>query len=66
MKNSGSDNLALEKRLALIGAILGPILLYLVSFLREDAFGLIDYFWSIPAGAVTGFLMPNAWPDKKD
>jgi hypothetical protein len=61
-----SDSLALEKRLALIGAIAGPILLCIAGYFREDVFGLIDYFWSIPAGAVTGFLMPSAWPDKKN
>lgn len=66
MKDSGSNDLVLDKRVALIGAILGPILLYIAGIFREDAFGLIDYFWSIPAGAVTGFLMPSAWPDKKD
>ena len=66
---SDSDDLVLEKKLAIIGAVAGPILLYLAGyFLRtaENAFGFIDYFWSMPAGAVTGYLMPSAWPANKD
>jgi uncharacterized membrane protein YeaQ/YmgE (transglycosylase-associated protein family) len=69
MKASDSDGWALEIRLAVIGAFLGPVLLYFAGyFIRnaDDAFGLIDYFWSMPAGAVTGYLMPSAWPAKQD
>lgn len=69
MNASDSDDWALEIRLAVIGAFVGPILLYLAGyFLRnaEEAFSLVDYFWSIPAGAVTGYLLPSAWPTKKD
>lgn len=69
MKDSDSDDLALEMRLALIGATPGSILLYAAGyFLRnaENALGIIGHFWSIPAGAITGLLMPNAWPDKND
>ena len=68
MNDSDSDDWLLAKRLAIIGAFLGPVLLYSASYLlhrEEDAFGLIDYFWSIPAGAITGYVMPFAWPARK-
>jgi len=66
---SDADDLALEIKLAAIGAFIGPVLLYFAGyFLRnaDNAFSLIEYFWSIPAGAVTGYLIPSAWPAKKD
>jgi hypothetical protein len=67
MNDSKSDDW--EKKLTLIGALAGPFVLYLAAILlRHDsnAFGLVDYFWSIPAGAITGYLMPSAWPSQKD
>lgn len=67
--SSDSDDWKLTKKLVIAGALLGPVLLYLAGyFIRhdEDAYGLVDYFWSIPAGAITGYLLPNAWPAKKD
>ena len=65
MLNDPGD-MVLDKRVAIIGAFLGPILLYITGDFRGDAFSTIDYFWSIPAGAVTGFLLPSAWPEKKE
>ncbi len=69
VKDSDSDDGAVEIRFAVIGALLGPIFLYLAGSIfrdAENAYGLIDYFWSIPAGAITGYLIPSAWPAKKD
>ena len=69
MNDSKSDDWVIEKKLTIIGSLAGPLVLYLAGILLRhdrDAFGLVDYFWSIPAGAITGYLMPSAWPSPKD
>jgi hypothetical protein len=68
MKNSDSDDLGVEIRFAIIGALLGPVFLFIAGTIFRDAdnaYGLLDYFWSIPGGAITGYLLPSAWPEKK-
>lgn len=69
MKNPGANDWEVEKRFAIIGAILGPVFLYIAGAIFRDAdnaYSFLDYFWSIPGGALTGYLLPSAWPEKKD
>ncbi len=69
MTKAETEEWELQVKGAVVGAILGPVLLYIAGQIFRDpnhAYQWMDYFWSIPAGAVTGYLMPNAWPDRKD
>jgi hypothetical protein len=69
MKKSDADDWAVDRRFALIGAILGPVFLFIAGAIFRDAdnaYSIFEYIWSIPAGAVTGFLIPSAWPEKKN